>query len=432
MMKPVSFFWYLYGTVALALVLTITALFFTINYVEGENDWQDFARDIQQTLLMAQVECETQNLENDCVASLVYDHGFDIESEFYNQDAELIDDWQHLNSYFTVFTFQAGFQTQIANQPNFWIRDDQAHLEEAEHQDNPLEMLFTSTAITLVLLATIALFLYWPVKRLIQWLQQLENASDALAKEDYSVILPELNVRPFSQLSKRFNRMTELIRTNLEEKRLLANAMAHEMRTPLSRARLALGLLQRKPDESMQSELLTDLDRYLDDLEKVTNNSLELVRLQNSETQLVEIALDSWLEGKLRSVQGHGTDLNWQSTLKPCKVMSDERFLTLIIDNLFSNAEQYAQQHIQVDLIDSPNGIQLIIKDDGPGIPEDQRTKAIQPFSRLDESRDRRSGGVGLGLALVSTACQRLNIKLELLDSQPGLTVVLGFPKPRS
>ena len=173
MMKPVSFFWYLYGTVALALVLTITALFFTINYVEGENDWQDFARDIQQTLLMAQVECETQNLENDCVASLVYDHGFDIESEFYNQDAELIDDWQHLDSYFTVYTFQAGFQTHIANQPNFWIRDDQAHLEEAEHQDNPLEMLFTATAITLVLLATIALFLYWPVKRLIQWLQQL-------------------------------------------------------------------------------------------------------------------------------------------------------------------------------------------------------------------------------------------------------------------
>ena len=58
-MKPVSFFWYLYGAVALALVLTISALFLTIHLVERQDDWEDFARDIQQLLLMARVECGT-------------------------------------------------------------------------------------------------------------------------------------------------------------------------------------------------------------------------------------------------------------------------------------------------------------------------------------------------------------------------------------
>jgi len=428
MMKPVSFFWYLYGAVALALVLTITTLFLTINYIEGQSDWQDFARDIQQTLLMAQVDCHSDSLDDECVQSLFIDHGFDIETEFYDDGAEQSGDWQYFDTQIDVFGFHAGFQAQIADQKDFWVRDNWEHLEDAADEDDPIEIFITATFITLLLLIAIALFLYWPVKRLISWLQKLESASDAIGQEDYSVQLPTLNVSPFNQLSIRFNRMTSHIRNNLEEKRLLANAMAHEMRTPLSRARLALGLLQRKPDEQMQSELISDLDRYLDDLEKVTDNSLQLVQLQYSEANLTKLPLDIWLEEKLRSVRGRASNLNWESSLNSCIIQTDERFLTLTIDNLLSNAERYAEQEIQVTLRQEDKKVVLTIQDDGPGIPQELREKALQPFSRLDESRDRRSGGIGLGLALVSTACQRLNIDLGLEDNQPGLSVTLRFP----
>ena len=428
MMKPISFFWYLYGAVALALILTISTLFFTINYVEGQNDWQDFARDIQQTLLISQVECQSQSLNNECVKDIIGDHGFEIRDDFYSQNSEHINDWQHIDTLITVYSYHAGFQAQIANQADFWLRDNQDHLDNAAEDDDLFGMLFTASIVTLLLLVSIALFLYWPVKRLIVWLQQLESASDAIGKEDYSIRLATLNVRPFNQLSIRFNRMTSLIRNNLEEKRLLANAMAHEMRTPLSRARLALGLLQRKPDEKMQAELVADLDRYLDDLEKVTDNSLQLAQLQNSQANLTELSLDIWLEEKLRSVRSRASNLTWESSLHSCSIKTDERFLTLIIDNLLSNAERYAEQKIQVILQQQAKQCVLTIQDDGPGIPQELRDKALQPFSRLDESRDRRSGGIGLGLALVTTACQRLNISLDFTDIEKGLSVKLTIP----
>lgn len=427
MMKPVSFFWYLYGAVALALVLTITALFFTINYVEGQNDWQDFARDIQQTLLIAQVECQSQNLNNECVKDAVFDQGFEMTTAFYDQGSEVIDEWQHINTHITVYTYQSGFQAQLASQPGFWLRDNQDHLDNAAEDDDVFAMLFTAGIVTVLLLISIALFLYWPVKRLIHWLQKLEAASEAIGNEDYSSTLPTLNVRPFNQLSYRFNRMTSLIRNNLEEKRLLANAMAHEMRTPLSRARLALGLLQRQPGEEMQTELMSDLDRYLDELEKVTDNSLQLVRLQNSEAELIHLPLNVWLETKLLSVQSKASKITWHTEFEACQIKTDERFLNLIIDNLFSNAERYAETSIQVTLKQQGKHCVLIIADDGPGIPQELREKALQPFSRLDESRDRRSGGIGLGLALVNTACQRLNIGLAMRNSHPGLCVTLTF-----
>jgi len=434
-MKPVSFFWYLYGAVALALVLTISALFLTIHFVESQDDWEDFARDIQQLLLMARVECGTEHLQNRCVSNLIDDHGFEISQQFYadsngnddanienDKDSDFVDSWPHLDEDILVFKFASGFQAQVTNQPALWVRDNPEHLDEAARNDSPADIFVTAIGITLLLLASIALFLYWPVKRLIHWLQQLEHSADSLAREDYHVHLPALNVSPFFQLSERFNRMIEVIRNNLEEKRLLANAMAHELRTPLSRARLALGLLQRQPENEFQQELLSDLDRYLDELEKVTDNSLQLVRLQNSEPTLSELSLDNWIRQKVVSRQGHQSHIDWQMTLTPCSVAVDERFFTLIIDNIFSNAERYCQQSIRVNLTTRGNQAELIVEDDGPGIAEELIEQALQPYRRLDDSRDRRSGGIGLGLALVNSGCARLNIGLSLQNRDSGLS----------
>ena len=431
MMKTVSFFRYLYGTVALALVLTLTALFTAIYYLEEQNSWQDFARDIQQVLLISQMKCQTEDLTNHCVQQIFAIEDFDISLEAPPTQPETLGHWPYFDNRILVMPFQMGYQAQLDNQPDIWIRDALEHLQESADDDPFADIISTAAAMALVLLLAIAVFLYWPVKRLINWLKQLETAADALAQEDYSVNLPVLNISPFDQLSHRFNRMVLLIRSNLEEKRLLANAMAHEMRTPLSRARLALGLLQRQPGDELQTELLGDLDRYLDELEKVTDNSLQLVRLQNSETNMTSLSLDQWLQEKLHSRQGRGQSITWQADIDACTLVTDERFLTLIIDNLLSNAERYTHDQIHVSLKQRYGHVSLIITDNGPGIPASEIEKALQPFSRLDESRDRRSGGIGLGLALVSTACQRLDIQLSLNDAKPGLQVVLNFPDNR-
>lgn len=438
MMKPVSFFWYLYGVVALALVLTVAVLFFTLNYLENQSDWQDFARDVEQSIRVAEAQCRSQQLSDACVQRVVNDHGFDIAVAQQPEvragapatAGSVMGAWQGYNLTISVYRYSYGFQASLSNQARaYWVRDSEQHLQEAESDGDPLEVLATALLVTLLLLLSIGLFLLWPVKRLLSWISQLREATDALAWGDYSVRIPTIAVHPFYQLAKRFNRMIGLIQTNLEEKRLLANAMAHEMRTPLSRARLALALLQRyQPQDDSHAALLQDLDRYMDELENVTSNSLQLVWLQNSEVHRQRLDLKAWMEQKLRLRQGRTSSLSWEFELQPAEITTDEHFLHLIIDNLLNNAEQYASSRVVVTLETQNERLQLSISDDGPGIAEELRQQALQPFSRLDPSRDRRSGGIGLGLALVNTGCQRLNVHLSMASAQPGLRVVLIFP----
>ena len=429
-MKPVSIFSYLYGVLAIALLLTVSALFFTIDHVESQSDWEGFARDIHEVMLVAQIECQSTDLTEPCVQHELQRLGFELSRTFYAHDADPVEQWQTERLTLDIFSYRHGYQAQLDDQPGWWIRDSEEHVQELalDNQDAVFDILLTAVLITLTLLAAIALFLSWPLLRLLRWLKQLEQATDALAQEDYSVTLPALNISPFFQLSQRFNRMTGLIRSNLDEKRLLANAMAHEMRTPLSRARLALALLQRQPHDDNGKALLDDMDRYMDELENVTQNSLQLVRLQHSETHPTAIDLDAWLCQKLTIVQGRESTLEWHAELMPVTLETDERFLTLIIDNLISNAERYSQRVVQVRLFTQGKSVHIEIQDDGPGIPEDFQEQALQPYSRLDSSRDRRSGGIGLGLALVNTACQRLGIQLSMRNTQPGLCVGLEIP----
>lgn len=432
-MRAVSFFWYLYGVIALALIITISSVFVVIQQVEQRQDVQDFARDIRDVYWQAYYQCGEPGDQPGCYRQQFRDAGFDLSREFAGTPQDALEIQQTPPFTLEIFRYQLGYQARHSDLPGWWLRDGPAHLQQTEQDDDQHHMMLAALLLTLALLLGIGLFLYWPVRRLIRWLDQLEQATDALARENYDIRLAAIRVQPFQQLTQGFNRMVTQIRQNLDERRLLAHAMAHEMRTPLSRARLALALLQRQPDQAGTSQaLLLDLDRYLDELENVTNNSLQLVRLQHSDLQLQPLALDRFLQHKVQLRQSSSSPLNWRTELTlqtaTTTVTTDERFLTLIIDNLLNNAEHYARQQVTVCLQHHQGALQLIISDDGPGIPAAQQQRARQAYSRLDHSRDRRSGGIGLGLALVDTACQRLNIRLTMADNSPGLKVTLTLP----
>lgn len=97
--------------------------------------------------------------------------------------------------------------------------------------------------------------------------------------------------------------------------------------------------------------------------------------------------------------------------------------------NLFDNAIKYTPDKgaITVDVSQDKNGVTVIVADSGPGIPPEQREKALQRFARLDSSRT--APGSGLGLALVAAITRLHNATLKLEDNEPGLRVVLAFPQ---
>jgi two-component system, OmpR family, sensor kinase ParS len=88
--------------------------------------------------------------------------------------------------------------------------------------------------------------------------------------------------------------------------------------------------------------------------------------------------------------------------------------------NLLRNAIRYAEQRVEVSLVRQGDGYEVRVNDDGPGVPIDGREKVFEPFSRLDASRDRRTGGFGLGLALVRRVSQSHGGHVEVGDSEWG------------
>jgi two-component system sensor kinase ParS len=88
--------------------------------------------------------------------------------------------------------------------------------------------------------------------------------------------------------------------------------------------------------------------------------------------------------------------------------------------NLLRNAIRYAERRVEVSLVKFGNGYEVRVNDDGPGVPMEGRSKIFEPFLRLDASRDRRTGGFGLGLALVKRVSQWHGGQVEVLDSEWG------------
>lgn len=110
-------------------------------------------------------------------------------------------------------------------------------------------------------------------------------------------------------------------------------------------------------------------------------------------------------------------------SLRTCEVdviQIEPRFMARAVINLLRNAIRYAEHRVDISLIKFGNGYEVRVCDDGPGVPEESRAKIFQPFMRLDASRDRRTGGFGLGLALVQRVSQWHGGQVHVQDSERG------------
>lgn len=147
------------------------------------------------------------------------------------------------------------------------------------------------------------------------------------------------------------------------------------------------------------------LNRDISQLEALIEELLTYARLDRpqNELNLTEPNLPVWLTTHLDDVQS----VNPDRTVRLRHLTSggygalDMRLMERVTDNLLNNALRYCQSTVHASLLLQGNQAMLIVEDDGPGIPPDARAQVFEPFVRLDPSRDRATGGCGLGLAIV-------------------------------
>jgi signal transduction histidine kinase len=226
-------------------------------------------------------------------------------------------------------------------------------------------------------------------------------------------------------LATRIDGMAGSLAGMLEAKRTLLLAISHELRSPLTRARLHAELLDESPE---RSALLADLAEMRD----LVATLLESERLQQGHSALQAAPLD--LAAVLRTLaaeEGVALDLG----LSPAVALLDETRVRLMLRNLLANARRHAAaapQPPQLFLRVEPDGRWALgLRDQGPGVADDQLARLGEPFHRPDAARTRSAGGVGLGLHLCRQVAQAHGGELRIANARPGLEVAMVWAPRR-
>jgi two-component system osmolarity sensor histidine kinase EnvZ len=226
-------------------------------------------------------------------------------------------------------------------------------------------------------------------------------------------LLPETGARELRELTAAFNRMAEEVQALLENRTVLLAGVSHDLRTPITRLRLALSLLE-DADPALVRRMEHDLDemnRLISDM-LVFARSLKLEALQDCDLTRVldDLAAQAALLGEVEWMAG-----------EPCNMRIGEAALRRIVGNLLENARRYGDgKAVRLELECGQQVSCIAVLDRGPGIPVEQREAVFRPFTRLETSRSREAGGSGLGLAIARQLADAYGWRIELSDRAGG------------
>lgn len=189
----------------------------------------------------------------------------------------------------------------------------------------------------------------------------------------------------------------------------MLNAVSHDLKAPLTRMRLAI-----ETDSANNTDLIHDIDR----MTEMINGYLAFARGEAPEIEqatelppmLIRIARDAAPDKKIET--------NFPNT--PEQFYARPMALARAFSNIIENAARYAKKKIKITETDTPEHIEIIIEDDGPGIPDDRKKDAMRPFVRLDDARGTDTGGTGLGLSIAQTLIENHGGQIFLEDSDMG------------
>ena len=238
-------------------------------------------------------------------------------------------------------------------------------------------------------------------------LEALRQTARALGDGHFETRAPEARSRAFELLTETLNGMAERIQRLIATQKELSSAISHELRTPIARMRFALEMVTEAEALDERERLAKMMGVDLDELDNLIDSSLTYSRFEREqpELNLTPVDFEPWLNDEVDSLRilGRNHEITVDTTQLPegLQVELDLKSMPYAITNLLRNALKYAKSRIVVSAEVIGNSILVHVDDDGIGIPEAERQRVFSAFTRLDRSRDRATGGYGLGLAIV-------------------------------
>ncbi|WP_312187250.1 two-component system sensor histidine kinase RstB [Leclercia sp.] len=310
----------------------------------------------------------------------------------------------------TMQRLRSGDIVALDDQYTFIQRIPRSHYVLAVGPVPYLYFLHQMRLLDIALLAFIAISLAFPV---FIWMRphwqdmlRLEAAAQRFGDGHLTERIHFDSGSSFERLGVAFNQMADNINALIASKKQLIDGIAHELRTPLVRLRYRLEMSENLTAAESQA-----LNRDIGQLEALIEELLTYARLDRpqNELKLTTPDLPGWLRSYVEDVQS----VNPQRRLLIDSMNGDYgaldmRLMERVLDNLVNNALRYSDNTLRISLQLNGSRATLSVEDDGPGIAPEARQQVFEPFVRLDPSRDRATGGCGLGLAIVHSIAQAL------------------------
>lgn len=262
---------------------------------------------------------------------------------------------------------------------------------------------------------------WYGAKLLTRPIQRLSDAAERLSENLDSPPLDESGPKEARQAAHTFNLMQQRIREQVQQRARMLGAVSHDLRTPLSRLKLRL---ENISDEKLQGQMRQDLD----DMIGMLDATLTYLHEQRTSEALQLMDVQALVESLCENAEDQGADVQVSGHCAPLPVQP--MALRSCLNNLMDNALRYAGQ-ARIELQDQREQLLIRVIDQGPGIAADKREAVFEPFYRLEGSRNRNSGGVGLGMTIAREAAQRLGGQLNLEETPGGgLTAIIRLPRP--
>lgn len=274
----------------------------------------------------------------------------------------------------------------------------------------------TLSALGVVLIVTVL------VRRAMRPVKHLSDAAERTGRGESMPSIEESGPEDIRLLIRSFNTMRDRLDRFIRDRMTMLAAMSHDLRTPITTLRLRAELLEDGEDK-------TSILATLDELQQMSEEVLSFIRTDSKQEETRSVDVTALVDSVAEEVRATGGTVTFDPApigqiVSMCRPVAMKR----AVRNIIENATRYGTR-ADIELATQNDKVIITINDDGPGIPEDQRDRLFEPFVRLESSRSRETGGVGLGLAIARSIVLAHGGDISLNNRpQGGLAVSIRIP----
>lgn len=250
-------------------------------------------------------------------------------------------------------------------------------------------------------------------------MRRLTAAAEALGRGEATAPLPETGPEDIRNTAEAFNKMQERLKRFVADRTRMLAAIGHDLRTPITSLRLRAEFVG---DAEVREKMLATID----EMQKMTEATLTFAREESAVEETRSVDLSALVQSLSDDLADMGYDVTFDNGFK-IKYRCRADALRRAIRNLIENAVRYGQR-ARVSIAKGDDSIDIIIEDDGPGIPPELAEQVFVPFYRLEDSRNRETGGVGLGLSIARNIVRNHGGDIRLVNHAAGLRAIITLP----